>query len=338
MSDFCPASQSGSFARTARLLTTLLACLLTIKAIAATPPVVRVAVLKFGTANWELDTLRHNGFDTAEGFELDVLPLAGKQATMVALQGHKVDMALNDWLWVSRQRASGRNFSFIPYSTAGGALVVPADSRIQSLADLAGKRVGIAGGPLDKNWLLLRALAIRQGNPDPADVLTPVFAAPPLLNNQLEQGRLDAVINFWPYVARLHAKGMRIVLTADEAVAQLGIDSNPPLIGYVFDSQWAQDNPERIAAFEAAISRTRALLKQSDDAWDRLRPLMKAANEAEFKALRDGYRAGIPGRLDIEQVQAAARLAQILADTGGPALVGQAKTLSPGTFWGIAED
>ncbi len=304
----------------------------------AAEPDIRIAVLKFGTANWELDTLRHNGFDVEQGFHLRVLPLAGKQATMVALQGKEVDMALTDWLWVSRQRASGKDFTFLPYSTAAGSLVVPADSDIDSLSKLQGRRLGIAGGPLDKNWLLLRALAMHQGLDDPADTVIPVFGAPPLLNNQLEQGRIDAVINFWPYVARLRAKGMRVLLDAAEAAQQLGINGKPPLIGYVFDAGWADDNRQLVASFEAAIARARNLLQTSDEAWERLRPLMGAANDAEFAALRDGYREGIPQPMTPAQVRSAARLWRTLADVGGRDLTGQAANLSPGTFWAVADD
>ncbi len=51
---------------------------------------------------------------------------------------------------------------FLPYSSTEGALMVPGDSPVRSVADLAGKRLGVAGGPLDKNWLLLRARPARR--------------------------------------------------------------------------------------------------------------------------------------------------------------------------------
>ena len=44
-------------------------------------PVLRIAVLKFGTVNWELDVIRHHGLDKANGFTLEVLPVAIKQAS-----------------------------------------------------------------------------------------------------------------------------------------------------------------------------------------------------------------------------------------------------------------
>ena len=87
---------------------------------------------------------------------------ASNDAADVALMGEAVDGIVEDWLWVSRQRAEGVPLTFIPYSSSVGALMVPADGSIDSLADLEGKRLGIAGGPLDKSWLLIQALAKEQ--------------------------------------------------------------------------------------------------------------------------------------------------------------------------------
>ncbi|HLB80260.1 MAG TPA: ABC transporter substrate-binding protein, partial [Dongiaceae bacterium] len=93
-------------------------------------------VLKFGTVNWELDVIETHGLDKAEGFDLQVVELAGKDATTVALQAGDVDVIVTDWIWVSRARAEGAAFTFVPYSTAVGGLMVPADSPVRTLADL----------------------------------------------------------------------------------------------------------------------------------------------------------------------------------------------------------
>jgi hypothetical protein len=66
---------------------------------------VRVGALKFGTVNWELDVVRSHGLATREGVDLQVVPLASKGATNVAVQGGAVDLIVSDWIWVSRQRA-----------------------------------------------------------------------------------------------------------------------------------------------------------------------------------------------------------------------------------------
>ena len=75
---------------------------------------VRVGVLEFGTVNWELDVIATHGLAEREGVDLEVVGLGGKRATAVALQGGAADIIVTDWIWVSRQRAEGRDYNFVP--------------------------------------------------------------------------------------------------------------------------------------------------------------------------------------------------------------------------------
>ncbi len=94
--------------------------------------VVRAALQLSGTVNWEADTIRHYGFDKANGFALEVSDVAGAPAAQIALIAGEVDMIVSDWLWVARERAAGRDLVFIPYSRAVGGLMVAADSPVKN--------------------------------------------------------------------------------------------------------------------------------------------------------------------------------------------------------------
>jgi NitT/TauT family transport system substrate-binding protein len=299
---------------------------------------VRVAVLKFGTASWALDVIERRGLDEREGFDLKLLEFASPQATLVALQGGAADIAISDWIWVARQRDEGRPFTFAPYSTAIGALVVPAGSPIASLADLKGKRLGVAGGPLDKSWLMLRALSLSQQGKDLAAEVEPVFGAPPLLNEQIKAGRIDAVLNYWHYTARLVAAGMKPLIRVEDARAALGIRSQVPMVGYVFDERWAEQHRDTLTAFLRAASEAQALLLESDAEWLEVRPLMGAPDQASFEALREGYRDGIPQHWGAAERSDAARLFTVLRELGGSQLVGNASEIPRGTFWSETSD
>ena len=292
-----------------------------------------VGVLKFGTVNWLIDTMLHHDLDVANGLKVEPLALASKNATSVALQSGAADVIVTDWIWVARQRAAGADFVFIPYSTALGALMTPAGSPIDGVDSLAGKRIGVAGGPLDKSWLLLRALAARKGVGDPAEMAEPVFAAPPLLNQQIESGNLDAVLTFWPYAARLEAQGFRRLLDVAEISRELGVEAPTPMVGFVFRQSVAAERADDFAGFARALRESNALLSSSDLEWGRLRPLMKARNDAEFVALREGFRDGIPGAWGDAERAAAARLFETLARIGGERLVGDAREFDPAIFW-----
>jgi NitT/TauT family transport system substrate-binding protein len=61
---------------------------------------IKIGVLKFGTLSWVLDTIQHNGFDKAEGIELEVVPLA---TTGARPRPRREDLIASDWLWRNEQ-------------------------------------------------------------------------------------------------------------------------------------------------------------------------------------------------------------------------------------------
>jgi NitT/TauT family transport system substrate-binding protein len=233
---------------------------------------------------------------------------------------------------VSRQRSDGQMLTFVPFSSTVGALVVPPDSDISSLADLKGRKVGIAGGPLDKSWLLLQGLAAKRHGIDLAAEVEPVYGAPPLLNEKVQDGELDAVLNYWHFTARLEGKGYRQLVGVEEAISELGVGSVPPQLGYVFYESFAEANPKLIAAFADASRAAKELLK-GDAEWERIRPLTKAEDDATFEALKRRYREGIIEHWGEPERADAAKVYAILAQLGGDKLVGGATELAPGTFW-----
>jgi NitT/TauT family transport system substrate-binding protein len=328
---------AGSKSGVRAVVPAMLAALVAAAALAApvmAEPSVRIGVLKFGTVNWELDVIRQHGLDRDAGIVVDPVDLANKDATTIAFNAGDVDMIVSDWLWVSRQRDDGADFTFVPYSEAAGGLVVKPDSGIKSIADLKGKSIGVAGSSLDKSWLLLRAYSIKTTGEDLTKTTNPSFAAPPLLNEKFAQGELDGVLNFWNFVARLRARGMVELIHVQDLLPALGVPGRLPLVGFVFRESWAKANPEALAGFLKASAAARKIMSESDEEWQRLMPLTGAEDQETLIALRDGYRDGIPREFGPKQEEAIRAAFKILAELGGQDLVGNSKTLATGTLWG----
>ncbi|MBE3637002.1 ABC transporter substrate-binding protein [Mangrovicoccus sp. HB182678] len=294
-------------------------------------PQIRAATLEIGTVNWELETIRARGLDKAHGFELVLQPYASNDATRIAAEGGEADMFVADWIWVARQRAAGHDWVVIPYSTAVGGLVVPGDSPVAGLADMEGRKIGIAGGPLDKSWLILRAYARSEYGLDLATATEQVYGAPPLIAKAAASGEVDGAINFWHFLAKMKAGGMREVISVAEAATALGLDPNTPLLGYVMGEGFLEAHPGLGRALYAASRDAKEILATDDSAWEEIRPMMNAADEAQFEALRADFRAGIPQPGPVDEA-AADRLLALMAELGGPDLVGQATSLPEGLF------
>ena len=296
-------------------------------------PEIRVGVLKYGTVNWEIAVIKHHQLDKKYQFNLKVMSLASKNASAVALQGDAVDIILSDWLWVNRQRFEQRMYTIFPTSMATGGLYISANSSIASLVDLKGKKIGIAGGAVDKSWLLLQAYSKKKYSFDLNNETKPTFAVPPLLNRLILRGDLAAAINFWHYGARLKATGYKQLVTMRDMLTEFGIETNVPLLGWVFDQVWANEQPEAVTRFLLASREAKQILVSSDGEWNRIRPLLKAENDEVFTALKKDYRSGLLGEFGTKEMEASKQVFNILAEEGGHALVGKATSLSDGLFW-----
>jgi NitT/TauT family transport system substrate-binding protein len=296
-------------------------------------PVVRVGVLKFGTVNWELDVLRRHGLDRAHGIELQPLEFAGKDGTAVALQGGAVDVILTDWLWVARARALGRDYTFAPHSHATGGLMVREDAGIKTLADLKGRKLGVAGGPVDKSWLVLRAFAKKTAGLDLARDAEPVFAAPPLLNETLKKGDIPAAINYWQYNARLPRAGYVELVRLEDMLPQLGLSPDTPLLGWVFAERWAAADPSVARGFLAAAKAARERLAGTPEEWPEIAPLTGADDPEMLERLRQAYRRGVTGPELADVGAAAQRLLDLLIQFGGIDEAPADGRVPPGTFF-----
>jgi NitT/TauT family transport system substrate-binding protein len=293
---------------------------------------VRVAVQKTGTFAWELAVIRAHGLDTQANLSVEVLELASPEAGKIALRAGNADIVVTDWLWVSRERGLGAKLTFYPYSSALGAVMVPASSPIQTLADLRGRKLAVAGGPIDKSWLLLLAW-LKQGGIDLKSEATIAYGAPPLLAAKTLSGEMDATLNYWNFCAGLEAKGLRRIAGIEDLLPKLGAKGRTAMIGYVFDEKWANANQDKITRFIAMTRAAKEILSTSDAEWEKIAPLTGAPDAATLRAYRDRYREGIPRRPVADEEADARILYRVLADIGGRELVGPARELDSGTFY-----
>ena len=302
------------------------------RARAASPAIVKLGVLPFGSVQWVADVIIHHQLDRAHGFTLQTVRIANTEAVKVALLGGAVDVAVSDWPFVAAQRGRGGHLCFAAGNNSGlGGIMVAAKAPLRTLVDLKGRRLGVAGGPTDKSWLLVRAAALRQGA-DLTREATLSYGAPPLLDAMLRHGDLDAVLTFWNFAAKLEAAGFREAISVAQCAKALGLAGPPILLGYVFDDRWANANRNLIDGFLAAANAATGLLMDSRAEWDRIRPLMAVSDDAEYEALRARFVGGTRRPTPAEMEQEATRIEALLAGNGttsDPVPV----ALPPGVFW-----
>jgi len=293
---------------------------------------IRLAIQKTGTVAWEMAVVRAHGLDKKADIDLAVVELATTDAGKIAAAGGAADIIVSDWLWVARERSLGSKLTLRPYSTAVGAVMVAGGSPIRKIGDLVGRKIGVAGGPLDKSWLLLQAQALREGV-DLKKQAQPVYGAPPLIAEKLVQGELDAALEFWNFCADLESRGMRRAIEIRDVENALGAPGAPVVTGYVFNEDWASANAGLLRRFFAMTDEAKRLIAQSDETWAVVAPMTGAKTAPALAIYRDRYAQGIPKATPAEYEANARALYKVLAGIGGEQLVGPARELPPGVFW-----
>jgi len=298
---------------------------------------IRLAVQKTGTLAWELDVIKTHGLDRKLDLQIETMELASTEAGKIALKSGSADLMLSDWLWVARERSLGDGLVFYPSSSTLGAVMVPGPSPIKEIADLKGKKLAIAGGPIDKSWLLLQALARRSGV-DLRKQASIVYGAPPLLSEKALQGETDATLTFWNFCAELESKGFQRAVAMETVMRGLGAKGPVAIVGYTFESAFAARSRSTVDRFLDAVRQAKDILASSDAEWQRLAPRIRVTDPSTLAIYRQRYGEGIVRRPLAEEEDDARALYLVLADVGGAELVGPARELAPGTFYRPAQE
>ena len=296
---------------------------------------ITLALQEGGTASWEIAAMRAAGLDKFHHIKVEVRDVADSRAGQVALQAGEVDAILSDFIWVSSQRNQGADFALVPHSLAVGGLMVDPAGPVKTVADLEGKTLAVAGGPVDKSYILLQAYFNAKTGKLLPDLISAEFGAPPLVNEMLTGGQAQAALNFWHFNARAKLAGMEQIISVKEMLAELGVSRQPPMLGWVFSEKVARKKKEEVTRFLDASFATKEKLLTDDALWDTIRPGMGAAadDDALFVALRDAYRAGIVTSYSEADIKAATEAYALIAKYGGSDVIGDKPDLAEGTFW-----
>ena len=246
-------------------------------------------------------------------------------------------MMVSDWLWVSRERALGDNLTFYPYSSALGAVMVPAQSPIRTLADLKGKKLAVAGGPLDKSWLLLQALAtpLRHRSQEAGD--DRLWRAAAAGRERRCKARRDATLDILEFLRRSREPRA--------SAAPIGMDDVMKGLGAKGAGRHGRLCLRRGLGGAQSMRRSSASSQAARKAKEHSRrrrtpngsgsPRSSASTDARALAIyRQRYRRRHSVRRPIAEEEADARaLYRVLAEIGGAELVGPAHELAAGTFY-----
>ncbi|MFC4854282.1 ABC transporter substrate-binding protein [Actinophytocola glycyrrhizae] len=200
-----------------------------------------------------------------EGLTIEATTIQSGALAIPSLAGGEFDITFGNWVsFIKAQQAGIVDMKFISESylstpNSNFSVIAAKDSPINSPKDLEGKRIAVnAKGNI--NELLLRAV-LDANDVDFNKIKDGLVEMPfPNMAAAIKNGRIDAAATIDPFVTAAQKEiGAKIVFDMTGA----GPTENFPLSGFATKKEFADQNPNTIAAFQ------RALLKGQQLAADR---------------------------------------------------------------------
>ena len=242
--------------------------------------VIRLLANPAGTQAFPPYVIQRFGLDERYGFRLEVVPTTWTSATINAMLAGEAEIAVLDWVNISRMRANDMPFVGIaPFMTYVNTIVVPSDSTATTVAELAGGNIG-ALNVRSFDWVVTLVAAQSDGV-DLAATSQIIEGAPALMRGMLDQGRLDGSVMYASQTPATVLGGQfRVMTTIRELAEAAGLPDVPFLI-YVAGEEWVAENPQNAAAFVAAYRDAIEILMTDDQVWiDHATAAMDLSTEA----------------------------------------------------------
>ena len=198
------------------------------------------------------------GLFARQGLRVTIVPVPSSQSVITEQLAGKVDVSAGSYVAYLAAQAAGERFRILAaasiLSPDTRVLMVPGNSRINTVGQLAGHTIGVNGvnsiGPL-----LVSALLSAHGV-SPAKVkFVTVPGGFPVIPGQLQRGAWDAAFLAEPYITAAGQQyGQQVLADLDQGAVQ-----NIPVDGYVATQAWAHAHPATAAAFTRAIEQGQAI-------------------------------------------------------------------------------
>lgn len=241
---------------------------------------VRIMITPAGTMGLPTAVIKKFNLDKKYGFNLEIIPYSDQKSATAAIQSASAEIVVFDWLATARLKASGTPvIGIAPFMTYVNSVVVPKDSKLTTLADLKGKRVGIYQ-KTGFDWIIMQAAAEKLNKMDISKDIEVREGAMPLMRGLIEKGDLDAT-QMWNSLApdMLASGKYRTMVTIRQLTQQMGLPTVPFLV-YGMREDYAKQYPQNAKAFTAAYRDAVDVLMTNDEIWAEQGARLKLSPEA----------------------------------------------------------
>ena len=241
---------------------------------------VRIMISPAGTMSIPPTVIKKFELDKKHGFTLEVVSYTNGNTATAAMQSKSAEIIVFDWLATARLKGGGiQVIGIAPFLTYVNSVVVPKDSKLATLADLAGKRVGVSN-KTGFDWIMMQAAAKQLYKMDLGKDVEIHEGAVPLLRGLAEKGDLDATQMWNSLAPEMLASGkFKTMVTIRQLTEQMGLPT-VPFLYFGMREDYAKEHPANAKAFAAAYRDAVDVLMTNEEVWADQGKRMKLSTEA----------------------------------------------------------
>jgi NitT/TauT family transport system substrate-binding protein len=240
-----------------------------------------------------------SGFFAKEGLEVTPVTAASGADTVAKLVSGEVDFAFSSWtpLFIAKSKGAAdiKLVADATSSAAGYAVVATLpNSPIQSVKDLAGKRIAITAR-FTISHLLVQA-HLKAAGIDPDNGVQYAEMAFPQMTQALQAGQVDAVFLVEPFIqaAVKQANVRQVFDTSTAPTADL------PLTGYGATTNFVNGNKRTVEAFQRALKKATDLAHGDRS---KVEPLLEKIAKVDAATSKKTVLADFVSSLDPTRIQ-----------------------------------
>lgn len=249
------------------------------------------------------------GLFEAENLDPELVPTAGGAAAIPALVSGDFDIAYTNYTSALLAAEKGLPVQLVAGNDVGATdhgVFVAEDSVLSAPADLAGRTVAVNNLQNIGTVAFYEHLAEAGVDPREVDLVEMPY---PDMSAALERGEVDAIWQVEPFQAMAEQAGHRKIFDLFS-----GPVDGMPVAGWVTTQEFAEQNPEAVAAFERAITASGEELQENRE---RLVELVPTYTQVSAELTEEVEMPVFQGELDLEKLQRTADLMEQHGITGG---------------------
>jgi len=226
---------------------------------------VRLALQPVSTNNYPSYLAQWLGFYRAEGVDVSISQIAGASKVLEAVIGASADVGGGVYEQTIQMAAEGREIvSFISFLRSPNFALAALPERVNSVADLRGKTVGVSSPGSPSQFYLNRILA--SAGLRASDVSTVAVGVGSTALAALEHGQVDAGMLFGSTITALQSRRPDFAILIDTRTTDglrkvFGVD-NYPASCLLAQAEWLKANPEAARRLARAVLRSLAWIRE----------------------------------------------------------------------------